>query len=120
MHILLVDDEKLNRVVIGRMIEIGGYTYYGCGSGQEAIDYLMHHDCDLVLMDRQMPDMDGLETTRRIRALPAIKQPKIVSFSAYTDEKSYREAIESGMDAVIDKPVTLDDLNRTITDLQDS
>lgn len=120
MRILLVDDEKLNRMVIGRILESAGYEYHGCGSGEEALDYIADHPCDLVLMDRQMPGIDGIETTRKIRGMGSIEQPKIISFSAYTDDRDRQQAFDAGMDAVISKPVTLDQLQAAIRDIQDS
>lgn len=120
MKILLVDDEKLNRMVIGRVLELAGYEYHSCESGEEALEYLQNNPCDLILMDRQMPGIDGIETTRRIRELADIEQPKIISFSAYSDEADRRLAFESGMDAVIAKPITIDQLEKTINDLRGS
>jgi two-component system, sensor histidine kinase and response regulator len=65
-------------------------------------------------MDRQMPGMDGLETTRRIREDRNIHQPRIISFSAYVDEKDREDAFDAGMDGVIEKPVTIEQLRRFI------
>ncbi len=110
MHILLVDDEKLNRMVVGRVLETAGYSFHSCANGEEALEYLRTTPCDVVLMDRQMPGIDGLETTRRIRALTDIDQPRIISFSAYVDERDRIEAYDAGMDGVIEKPVTIDQL----------
>lgn len=116
MHILLVDDEKLNRMVVGRVLKTAGFDFHSCAGGEEALEYLQRTPCDIVLMDRQMPGMDGLEATRRIRAMTHIRQPRIISFSAYIDERDQNEAYEAGMDGVIEKPVTIDQLRRYLGD----
>jgi CheY-like chemotaxis protein len=54
MHILLVDDEKLNRMVVGRVLQNAGYDFHSCADGEEALEYLKRTRCDLVLMDWEL------------------------------------------------------------------
>ncbi|MDA3948668.1 MAG: response regulator [Spirochaeta sp.] len=116
MNILVVDDESLNRLVMKRMITTLGHECSASTTGEEAIAYLRTTPCDVVLMDRNLPGIDGVETTRRIRALPEIEQPKIVSLSAYTEDTDRREAIAAGMDAVLSKPITAEQLQTVLAD----
>lgn len=120
MNVLIVDDESLNRLIMKRMVASLGHDYAGCATGEEAIEYLHSARCDVVLMDRQLPGVDGVETARQIRALPDIRQPKIVSLSAYTDEADRQEALAAGMDAVLSKPITEEQLQTVLTAPRDS
>ena len=94
--------------------------FASCATGEDAVNYVRSTPCDVVLMDKQLPGIDGPEAASQIRALPEITQPKIVSLSAYTDEDSKREALAAGMDAVLSKPITQEALQQALAGPRDS
>jgi signal transduction histidine kinase/DNA-binding NarL/FixJ family response regulator len=106
LHVLVVDDNKINRRLATVLLETEGHRVSTASNGREAVEAAMRDDFDAILMDVQMPVMDGVQATRRIRALPAPKSAvPIVALTADAlagaDER-YRAA---GMDAYVSKPL---------------
>lgn len=102
--LLLVDDNPLNlQVAIGFLADYG-LQIDTANDGQEAIDRILAHDYDLVLMDLQMPNLDGISATRRLRAITD-QAPPIIALTAYTAESTIQECIESGMVGHLSKPL---------------
>ena len=105
-----MDDEKLERVLIRNGFDWSqnGFEIIGeAQSGQEALEFVQYRKPDIVLTDISMPEMDGLEATRQIRALTR-KDAKIIPIIAMTAdafEENIREAKDAGMNAYITKPV---------------
>jgi len=115
LHILLVEDNRVNQRVALRLLERLGYSADVAANGLEALDALRRQPYDLVLMDMQMPEMDGLEATRRIRAdFPAKRQPRIVAMTANAMKGDRERCIEAGMDDYISKPVKWESLVEAI------
>jgi len=115
LRILLVDDNTMNQRVAGRMLGKFGYAPALACSGQEAITALGEKVYDVVLMDVEMPDLDGLEVARRIRArrdLPA--QPRIVAMTANATTEDRDRCLAAGMDDYLAKPVRPADLEAAI------
>ena len=117
-RILLVEDNELNREVVGGMLEYLGGRADVATSGSEALDLVERGDYDLVLMDCQMPGMDGFEATERIRSLEAQssqsggKRPRvpIIAMTASALAGDRERCFEAGMDDYLGKPFTLDQL----------
>ncbi len=105
-RVLLVDDNPSNLIALGSQLRQTGLTVDQVENGAEAIRYCQSHPYDLVLMDIQMPRMDGLEATRRIRELLADKAPPIVGISAHVMDDDIASARASGMTDYLCKPVT--------------
>ncbi|HEX2978889.1 MAG TPA: response regulator, partial [Anaerolineaceae bacterium] len=80
--ILIVDDDVETRRLVGLMLHRQGYTTVAAGSGQEAIEVTLSEKPDLILLDIMMPDLDGYEVTRRLRANPVTQDTPIIMFSA--------------------------------------
>ena len=114
LRILLVEDNLINQKVATRLLERLGYVIDIAGNGLEAIDALVRQSYDVVFMDMQMPEMDGLEATRRIRANTTLKQPYIIAMTANAMEQDRQRCNEAGMDDFVAKPVTLTDLTQAL------
>ncbi|MBD5133553.1 MAG: response regulator [Clostridiales bacterium] len=124
-HILVVDDIEVNRIILIKILSSLGATCDSAANGQEAADKFKASqpgDYDLILMDVQMPVMDGYTATRTIRhsGHPSAKSVPIIAMTANAFVDDVREAIESGMDAHIAKPVQLDNLKATIQQVLDN
>jgi PAS domain S-box-containing protein len=109
-RVLLAEDNNVNQAVTLRMLKKLGYTADAVASGRKAIESLKHQHYDLVLMDVQMPDTDGLEATKEIRNLWPDSGIKIIALTAYALEGDRERCIEAGMDGYIAKPVKIEDL----------
>lgn len=109
--ILVVEDTELVRRVIQTYLDTLGYSADFAGNGQEAIDLLSRYDYDIVLMDCQMPIMDGIETLRFIRQKHGRRIP-IVALSASASE--VRRCVEVGIDDFLSKPFTCEQLGRVL------
>jgi len=113
--VLLVEDNAVNQTVARRMLESLGHSVHIANNGIEAIAAVQQHSFELVLMDCQMPEMDGLEATRRIRAMHEGRQRlPIVAMTANVSTQDREACIESGMDGFLAKPVRLAELARVL------
>ncbi len=113
-RILIAEDNLVNQKVMLRMLDKLGYRADAVANGLEVLHALQRQPYDLVLMDVQMPDMDGIEATRRIRRFCPAGGPRIVAITAYALEGDRERCIESGMDGYIAKPVNLNTLKDAI------
>jgi signal transduction histidine kinase len=105
-RVLIVDDIAMNRDVIGSFLCAAGYVVVLAEGGQEAVRLAFEQPFDLILMDVRMPGMDGLEATRRIRALPAPRgQVPILALTAFSFLDQVDQCRDAGMDGHIAKPV---------------
>jgi signal transduction histidine kinase/CheY-like chemotaxis protein len=105
-RILLVDDNNVNRLIAGKLLERVGCTVCTVTNGAEAIEQLDKLSYDLVLMDCQMPELDGFEATRRIRQNSRVdsKLP-VIGFTADTVEDTRARCLSAGMSEVVTKPI---------------
>ncbi|BFM51432.1 ATP-binding protein [Marinomonas sp. THO17] len=105
MRILLVEDNPINqKVMMGYLDETGAQVIIA-NNGQQAIDRVQQQTFDIVLMDIQMPVMDGLTATKGIRSLPTGKQLPIFAMTAHVSEDAKRKSAQAGMDGHLDKPI---------------
>ncbi|HNW93687.1 MAG TPA: response regulator, partial [bacterium] len=104
LRLLVAEDNAINRTVIGRMLDKLGYRPVIVSDGEQAVAAVRTGDYDLVLMDAQMPVLDGLAATRRIRST-AERQPVIVAVTAGIAEEEQRACREAGMDDYLAKPI---------------
>ena len=105
-RVLLVDDNATNRKVASQILMKAGCEVLMASSGQEAIATLQKDaNFDLVLMDIQMPEMDGMETTRRLKALNLASLPPIVAMTAYAMKEDRERFLAAGMDDYLAKPI---------------
>ncbi|MBX3100934.1 MAG: PAS domain-containing protein [Bacteroidetes bacterium] len=115
-HILVAEDNAINQKLIGRMLEYLGYGYTLAGNGNEVLDQLSHQSYDLVLMDIQMPGLDGLEATRMLRAELQLGLP-IVAMTAHVLPGFEAACTAAGMDAYLPKPIRLEALSQLLARL---
>jgi len=108
VHILVVDDNKINQKVAATMLSKAGYRVSTAEDGVEALRKLNEGRFDVVLMDVQMPEMDGIEATGKIRTAEAQtgKHTPIVALTAHAMSGDRERCLEAGMDAYLSKPVT--------------
>ncbi|HEX4965618.1 MAG TPA: ATP-binding protein [Thermoanaerobaculia bacterium] len=119
LRILLAEDNVVNQKVGMLMLERMGYRADAVSDGQEVLAALRRQRYDLVLMDLQMPRMDGLEATRRLRAeLPLDQQPRVVALTANVLSEQREICFAAGMDDFVAKPVGLADLQAMILRMQ--
>jgi CheY-like chemotaxis protein len=111
LKVLLAEDNAVNQKVALRFLERMGYNADAVGNGLEVVNAFQNRDYDLVLMDLQMPEMDGLEASRRIRrTLPADRQPKIIALTANAMQGDREICLDAGMDDYISKPVKMHEI----------
>lgn len=113
LKVLIVDDVKQNVELIQILMETNGHQVTIANNGREAVDRFREQNFDLVLMDIQMPEMDGLEATKQIR-IEETKQKRnhtpIIALSASVFEEDKLQAKQAGMDGFVSKPIDVDEL----------
>lgn len=116
-HVLLVDDNEMNILAIGEYLQDTGFMVTLARDGREALARAGEIRPDIVLMDVQMPGMDGLEATRRLRQMPGCHDLPIVALTALAMPGDRERCLEAGADDYLIKPVSLKHLVKTIRDL---
>jgi len=112
--ILIVDDNAVNLKLMRVLLAGEGYTVRTAKDAEEALAVLEEFRPRLILMDLQMPGMDGLELTRRLKNDPALSDSVIVALTAYAMKGDEGKALEAGCDGYITKPVDTRTLAATI------
>jgi CheY-like chemotaxis protein len=121
-RILMAEDNLINIRLTKLVLEKTGHKVDVAENGIEAINKLKANEYDLVLMDIEMPVMDGIEATRRIRAGEAGKEKKditIIALTAHAINEIKSQAMNTGMDGYITKPIEITRLSQTIIEIQD-
>jgi len=113
LRILLVEDNAVNQVLALRLLEKRGHTVAVAGNGKEALTALEKQSFDLVLMDVQMPEMDGFEATIAIREKEKTSgnHVPIIAMTAHAMVGDKERCLEAGMDDYISKPIRPEELN---------
>jgi CheY-like chemotaxis protein len=116
-RILIAEDIPSNQLLILKFLEILGYEAKAVANGKEAITELNQNAYDLILMDVQMPEMDGYEATQQIRRLedPLRKNIPILALTANSVEEDIKKCLEAGMNDFLSKPVKKSVLHEKLT-----
>jgi CheY-like chemotaxis protein len=115
LRVLLAEDNAVNQKLAVRLLGRMGYHADVVGNGLEAIEALERQPYDVVLMDVQMPEMDGLETTRRICASwPQTHRPRIIAMTANAMQGDREAYLAAGMDDYVVKPIRVEELARAL------
>ncbi len=117
LSILIVDDSIVNQRVAQKVLSRFGFGSDVATSGAEAIAAVERHQYDLVLMDVQMPEMDGLAATREIRRRWPLRHMRILAMTANVGPEDVRECREAGMDAFLGKPIVIEALRAELLSL---
>jgi CheY-like chemotaxis protein len=119
LQILLAEDNLVNQKVAVHMLKRLGYSADIAGNGEEVLEAIAQKQYDVILMDLQMPKMDGLEATRRIiRDLPSRRRPRIIAMTANALESDREECLRAGMNEYITKPVKMEKLAEALEKCQ--
>lgn len=114
--ILVVDDVFINRFLLSEILDEIGFDYYLAKNGKEAIDELLDNKYDLVLMDIEMPVMNGLESTRFIRE--NLKEPKrsipIIALTAHNPKMFFNDFSDVGFSNLLTKPYSIKKIKEMI------
>jgi signal transduction histidine kinase/DNA-binding response OmpR family regulator len=110
LRILLAEDNAVNQKLALRILLQMGYRADVASNGIEAVESIERQKYDVILMDVQMPEMDGLDATRNIRNLANITQPRIIAMTANALEGDREMCLEAGMEDYISKPIRVNDL----------
>jgi CheY-like chemotaxis protein len=109
-RLLVVDDDAANRDVLSRRLQQQGHSVTTASSGREALDILSATAYDIVLLDIMMPDMDGYETIREVRAMPKFADLPIIAVTAKAMKGDRQKCIQAGASDYVSKPVDIDHL----------
>ena len=115
LRVLVAEDNPVNQRVVLLLLERLGYRADVVGNGTEALEAAAARPYDVIFMDVRMPELDGMEATRRIRTeLPAAAQPRIVALTANAMAEDRESCLAAGMDDFVSKPVTAAELTRAL------
>ena len=114
ISIMVAEDNLINQKLIMRILEKLGFEATLANNGQEVLDELIKRMYDIILMDMQMPELDGLETTRIIRKMDNIDQPYIIAMTANAMPEDRDECFAAGMDNYVSKPIKLELLTNAL------
>ena len=119
LRVLLAEDNPVNQTLAMRILEKLGHKVQVVNNGREALGRSQAEEFDLILMDVQMPEMDGLEATTAIRAVEASteKHVPIVAMTAHAMKGDREKCLSAGMDGYLSKPIRIDELKRAMSEV---
>ena len=116
-NVLIAEDNLINIEVLRQLMNFIKANIYIAHDGKECLEILSKNRIDMILMDIQMPELDGLETTKLIRAMPQFARLPIVGISAGLISNEKDLALAAGMDSFLTKPIDPEELIQAMTNL---
>jgi two-component system sensor histidine kinase/response regulator len=113
-RVLLAEDDLVNQQVAMAFLQMAGLDVTLAANGLEAVDSIKRESFDVVLMDMQMPEMDGIHATRAIRLLPQGEKLPVIAMTAAAMDEDRQACLAAGMDAHVSKPIDPKELVRTL------
>lgn len=104
-QILVVDDNPLSRKLLNEMLSAEGFSVLNAASGAEALGAVTKQRPDIVLLDIMMPEMDGFEVVRRLKANEATRSTPIIMVTALDDDGASKRLANAGVDSMLTKPI---------------
>jgi signal transduction histidine kinase/ActR/RegA family two-component response regulator len=115
LSIVVADDNAVNRMVLSRLLEADGHKVVTMSNGREVLDYLPDHVVDVIMMDLQMPVMDGVTAVRKIRAMDGSRSTiPVIAVTANVVHEDPRDLIRSGMTGFLSKPFRQEELREAL------
>lgn len=105
VKVLIVEDNEMNFFVVNGVLEHAGFETYHASNGETAVEMAKEHHPDIILMDLQLPGMDGYEATRRIKADSDTAGIPVVALTAHALEGDREKALAAGCDGYLTKPI---------------
>ena len=115
--ILVIEDNDRNRKLVKILLEANKYEVIEAQTGEEALKYLQDDKPDLILLDIQLPNMDGLTLVKKLRADQEMKDIPIVAVTAYAMKGDKERMLEAGCDAYVSKPIDTRELPVIVANL---
>ncbi|MGC9395259.1 MAG: response regulator [Anaerolineae bacterium] len=112
--ILYIEDNPGNRMLVRRILLVEDYDVYEAEDGPTGIEIALREKPDLILMDMNLPDLDGYELTRRMRAIPELATVPIIAMTANVMQGDREKTLEAGCSGYIPKPIDVDELPNQI------
>ncbi len=112
--VLYIEDNKDNMTVVRKALTAVGFAFVGAVDGISGLDLITRHDPDLILLDINLPDIDGYEVARRLRASPLPPRAPIVALTAHSLKGDAEKALAAGCDAYMVKPVNIRELQARV------
>ena len=109
-RILVVEDNERNLKLVRDVLQYAGYDVIAAGSGEQGVALARERLPDLILMDLQLPEMDGTEALRRLRADPLTRAIPVVAVTAFAMKDDRERALDAGFDSYIEKPISVREL----------
>jgi CheY-like chemotaxis protein len=113
--VLLVEDNEVNRYLVRFVLEKGGFHVITAGNGREAIELARLHQPDMILMDIQMPVMDGYEATVQLKADAQLRAIPVVALTAFAMPHEREQAMAAGCAGHIEKPIDTRTFNAQVS-----
>ncbi|MEQ8954674.1 MAG: ATP-binding protein [Gammaproteobacteria bacterium] len=118
LYVLVADDNAVNRMVLSRLLEEDGHDVVSVSNGKEAVEYYRDHRVDVIMMDLQMPVMDGVSATRKVRSMSYGKSSvPIIAVTANVVTEKPEKFLAAGMNAVLAKPYKKEELRAALAEV---
>ncbi len=112
--VLYVEDNSDNRLLVRRVLQAEGYQVLEAGSAQQALETVLTNPPDLILMDINLPGVDGYTLTAQVKSIPSLSRIPIIALTANVMKGDRERFIEAGFDEYLAKPVDIDELLATV------